>query len=309
MAATKHKLHTLLHDVSSDDYHGCRHSWSSSQIKDINKNEKYFHKKYILREIEKKHIPAFDTGNYFHTGILEPHLLKKVCAIYPGSKKFGARWDDFKEKNAGKTIISGKQIQEVDNLIRGVKKCPVSMGRLRNIKPEVSLFVEIHIHAGEIYAPFYKKRLTRDGWVKHESKIHKDAVRLVVKVRADGLASTYVVDLKSMSGDPEDAETIETTISNLVYDLSASLYLDLFTLEMPEMREFIWIFASKDQGVAQCWKSDRENVLIGRIKWSKGILKLAANIRAGWKFEPYMGEIGPAYWERKHLKETDTDLL
>ena len=307
---TRHKLHVLHEDLSSDDYHGCKESYSSSQLKEILKSEESFHEKYVLRTGTKEHRDAFDTGNYYHTAILEPHLLKKQFVVFSGQKRFGSKWEAFKEANKNKTIITAKQLREAENLISGTKKCPVAMGRLKQGKSEISLFVEILVHAGEIYAPAYKKRLTRDGWVKEEGKVPtKGSVRMVLKVRADRLAERFVLDLKSMNGNPKIPDDIQGIISNFVYDLSAAMYLDLFSLELPSIQDFIWVFASKDQGTSKSWRASKLNVMVGRVKWSSAVKKIASNTLEGWAFEPSLGEIDPAYWELHHLKEKDTDLF
>ena len=56
-----------------------------------------FYKEYITKEIPRKEVSAFDVGTYFHTAILEPHLLEKECAVYPGAVRRGKEWDAFKE--------------------------------------------------------------------------------------------------------------------------------------------------------------------------------------------------------------------
>ncbi len=77
-------LHKLIHDLSSDEYHATPGTYSSSQFKDLLDDEEIFINKYIKKTIEKEDVPAFGTGNYFHTGVLEPHKLKSEYVVFQG---------------------------------------------------------------------------------------------------------------------------------------------------------------------------------------------------------------------------------
>ena len=155
--------------LSNAQYHAAEGFFSSSQFKIANEDIELFHKKYITKEIvDKEGNPAFDIGTYFHTAILEPHLLDKECVVMPGDIKTrrGEKWNVFKAANEGKVILSANDYLKAQNLIAAAKDSPVLTDLLKGGESELSLF--------------------------HEFK------GLKCKVRADyiNLEQGYIVDLK-----------------------------------------------------------------------------------------------------------------
>lgn len=300
-------LHRLIRDMSSEAYHGSAGTWSSSQLKDIIDDEEVFIKKYIKKEIPREEREAFDTGTYFHTGVLEPHKVSKEISVFSGKARYGKVWDDFKAKNKGKTVITSKQKEQGDGMIKAVKASPVSMEYLKG-EPEVSLFVQLVVWRGKIYAPFYGKVLGRNGW-EDSKPPGKGGFELVVKVRADCLGDTFVSDLKSTSGKATQKFSVRNSISKYKYDLSAALYLDLFSLIREEVSAFIWIFASKENPCAAPWIASERNILVGRAKWSWAVKRLADLAAAEWQIPDYLREAEPLQHELDWLIEKETDLL
>ena len=87
-------LAIIIKNMSNADYHKQHapedHYYSSSQLKTILDDAETFKKKYITRELEDKSSnPVFDIGTYFHTAILEPHLLNEECAVFTGARRAG----------------------------------------------------------------------------------------------------------------------------------------------------------------------------------------------------------------------------
>jgi hypothetical protein len=300
-------LHRLIRDMASDAYHGIADTWSSSQLKDIIDDEEVFIKKYITREIARAETSALDIGNYFHTGVLEPHKVAKEIAVFSGKTRYGKNWDIFKKKNAGKTVITTKQKEVGDGMIKVVKSSPVSMSYLKG-EPEVSLFVEILVANQKIYAPAFMKALTKDGWTK-VTKVPKQGYRLTMKVRADCLGDNFVSDLKSTSGRATQPYSVRQAISKYKYDLSAALYLDLFSLVREEISAFFWIFASKENHCAATWMASENQILVGRAKWSWAVKRLADLAAAEWQIPDFLREAEPLSHELEWLKEKETDLL
>lgn len=303
----KANLHKPVKDLSSEVYHGLTGTWSSSQFKDMLADEELFIKKYIKREIAREEREAFDTGTYFHTGVLEPHKIESEISMYPGKVRYGKDWDAFKAKNAGKCIITPKQKEQGDGMIKAVKASPVAMDYLDG-DPEVSLFVELTVWQGAIYSEKFGKMLTPDGWAPAKGKIGK-GYSFIVKVRADCLGKTYVSDLKSTSGNARDEHSVRGSISKYKYDLSAALYLDVFSLVYPSVREFIWIFASKESPCAATWRATRNQILVGRAKYSRAMVKLADCAKANWEIVDCLREAEPLPYEMEWLRQRDTDLL
>lgn len=303
----KKNLHKLVKDLSSEHYHGLTGTWSSSQFKDLLDDEDVFIKKYIKKEIERVEREAFDTGTYFHTSVLEPHKVKDEIAVYPGKIMRGKEWDKFKAKHPGKMIIRENQKSQGDLMVSAVKDSPTAQEYLVG-DPEVSLIVELAIHRGQIFSPQFKKVLLPSGWANHHQQPEK-GFKIHVKVRADTLGETFVSDLKSTSGNARSEDSIRNSISKYKYDLSAALYLDMFNLIRPNVREFVWIFASKGSKSAASWRASRNNILVGRAKYMRAMIKMADIAHANWELVDCLREAEPMPYEMEWLRQKDTDLL
>lgn len=306
----KKYLNVLTYDLPNEDYHGPEFSWakSSTQFKDLLDDEDVFIEKHIKKTVEKEESAAFDVGTYFHTGILEPHKLKIDCVVFPGKVRRGKDWEIFKAKHKNKAIVSNTQKEQAEGLVRAVKRSPVAQEYLVG-KPEVSFFAELNIYRGEIFAPYYGKKLTRNGWVDGPNKRNEKAYVVYVKVRADCLGETFISDLKSTTGNARSNKTMREKISYYQYDVSASLYLDMFSLHLPKVREFIWIFASKDSYNSKTYVASPTNILVGRAKYMKALIKLADCAANDWQSVDYLDTLEPLPYELEVLVEKDIDLL
>lgn len=300
-------LHRLIRDMSSDTYHSTVGTWSSSQLKDINEDEEHFIKKHVKKEIAREDNEAFGTGNHFHTTMLEPHKLASEFVVFSGKARYGKNWDIFKKKHSGKCIVTQKQVEVSNEMAKAVKASPVSMKYLKG-EPEISLFTKLVVSGGHIYAPQFKKKLLREGWVPYSKEIGK-GFELIVKVRADCLGSDFISDLKSTSGKATSHHSVRLSISKYNYDLSAALYLDMFSLMKESVQDFIWIFASKTNPCAAAYRATEDNILVGRAKWSWAVKRLADLHAANWEIVDYLREIEPLPHEREWLREKDTDYL
>jgi exodeoxyribonuclease VIII len=308
MTSSKVEVNKLITDLSSADYHGLLNTFSSSQLKDAYEDIELFHKKYILKEIEKEHIPAFDVGTYFHTAILEPDKLSSECEIYDGIRR-GAAWDAFKEKNKGKAIITKAEFQQAEGLVRAVQNSPIAMNRISQGMPEVSAFAVLNIVGSQIFSKEKKLILGKYGWEPYKNKIDK-GTEITIKVRADLLASDFVLDLKSTSGNAKNDHVVKTKVSSYNYDLSAALYLDIFSLVTGRKYDtFIWTFASKDYYNSKSYIASNNNVMVGRAKYRKAIMNLADGIESNWTFTDSIGILEPQSYELEHIKENgESDL-
>lgn len=308
VAKIKKLLHKPLYDLDINEYHGMSGSYSSTQFKDLLDDEDVFIAKYIKKEIEREENVAFDVGQVFHTGILEPHKMKNDCIVYPGKIRRGKEWDKFKQKHGRKTIVTQSQKEQADGLISAVKDSPIAQSYLDG-QAEVSIITEIHIVDGQIFAPYYGKMLTIDGWVEGPKKKPKEAFVIFVRVRADMLGGTYISDLKSTTGNAKSNKDMREKISRYHYDLSAALYLDMFGLQNEDLQDFVWIFASKDLFNSRSYKASETNIRVGRAKYMKSMLKMAECASNKWQSVDYLDTLEPLPHELEHLKEKDTDLL
>lgn len=300
----------IYRDMPSSQYHTIRDTYSSSQLKDLLEDPEIFYKKYILKTIERESISAFDVGTYFHTSILEPDKLKAECAVYGGIRR-GKEWEAFKEANANKAIITQSELTQAEGIVEAVRNSPVAMNRISRGEAEISAFVPIVISKGEIFSEDGKSIVGKYGWEKTSIKIDKkNCVHLTIKVRADLLADTYILDLKSTTGNCKSEVSMRRKVSDYQYDLSASLYLDMFSIATGRtISEFLWTFASKDLFNSKTYIASEENVMIGRAKYRKALLVLASCISDKWQFEDAIGILKPNVWELEHIKPKSEDLL
>lgn len=295
----------IIKNLPSSEYHNPERGYSSSQLKDILEDEEVFYKKYISKEIERASIPAFDVGTFLHTSVLEPEKLEEECAVYKGVRR-GEKWETFKKENANKVIITDSEYLEVSGMVKAINDSPVSKGRLSRGEAEVSCFAEVYVYGSEVFSS--KGKLTLDGWDK-TSKIPKKSLELKLKVRADLLGSDFILDVKSTRGNCKSENAVKKKIGDYHYDLSASLYLDVFQLAGAKVEDFIWLFASKDLHVARCWKASADNLKVGRAKWRRAVVNLADAIERDWKFEDSMGLLEPMPWDLEYIKPRGEDLL
>lgn len=305
------KLAGLVEDMSSDDYHSHPNTFSSSQLKTILEDPEIFHRKYIAKTEEKVGGAHFDVGTYFHTAILEPHKIKSDCAVYEGIRR-GKDWDKFQIDNKGKCIVTKSEMEQAEGLVRAVKDSPVAMGRLSRGRPEVSAFVDVSVSCGDIFAAEGDKVLGKYGWETSKGrKVNKKKCRVIaLKVRADLLGESFILDLKSTTGNAKDERTMRASVSKYSYDLSAALYLDMFSIATErEMSEFIWTFASKDHYNSRSYIASEDNVRIGRAKWRKAVLTLSDFMDNNWTIEDSMGILNPNIYEVEWIKEKVEDLL
>ena len=295
-------------DLTSDEYHGLSGTYSSSQLKELEDPE-YFYQKHILKTIPRKSIPAFDVGTYFHTLILEPHLIESECAVFKGVRR-GKEWDAFQATHAGKTIITDTEFTIVTRLADAVRNSPVGMGFVKRGKPEISAFIKICVYNGEIYAGG-DKRLTIEGWVETERYPAADmGVWIWLKVRADSLGEDFVADLKSTTGNTKDEKLMRNKIFDLNYHLSAALYLDVFEIALKRpMKKFVWIWASKDVFNSKSYVGSVDLIKIGRKRWMNAVHALARGLNTGWDFPDYLAELDAPVWEMDILKPKAEDAL
>lgn len=310
--APEYVLHTLIDDMSSETYHGIAGTHSSSQLKDLLDDPSIFIRKYIEKSIEREDVPAFSVGNYFHTGVLEPDKLLTECAVYPGKVRRGKDWDRFELKNKGKVLLTSSMKEQAEQLITLVQDSPVAMGFISRGTPEVSLFTEIWVYGGEVFAPKYDKMLDVEvGWIDYNcSDIidPKKVVKFVIKVRADSLGDDFILDLKSTTGNAHSERSMRGKISYYQYDLSAALYLDMFSLQQLRNR-FIWTFASKDCFNCKSYAASPTNIKVGRAKYRKALVTMAELKRNNYQLYDYLGILEPENYELEILREKDTDLI
>lgn len=278
------------------------------------KDPEIFYNEEVLGNKKPMTGSALNIGTYFHTAILEPHKLDEDCAVWKGFRK-GKEWEAFEKEHGHKAIITGgAELDAAMNCVNAVKASPIAMKYIKAGMAEVSAFLPVEVYRGRIYyytqvvKGYNAKVLTREGWASVNFNPKSATVKIGLKVRADciGLDDGYILDLKSASGDVKNVFIIQGKISELDYDLSASLYLDVFgAANNSVFHTFIWTFASKDKGICKNHKASYNQILVGRAKWAKAVIDLAKNMKRNWKFVDEMSEIGPKEYEMEWITRGD----
>lgn len=296
--------------MSSEAYHSHFNSFSSSQLKTILDDPEIFYKKYVIKEIEREEMSAFDIGTYFHTSILEPDKLQSECAVYTGVRR-GKEWESFKLLHKGKAIITSSELTQAETIIKAVKASTIANEYLSKSKVEVSCFNLIYVYLGDVYCNGHI--LTEKGWYINETGYkfaQKKGVEILLKVRADALGEDFILDLKSTSGNVKNDHLMRSKVSSYSYDLSASLYLDMFSIESGKTYEkFIWTFASKDYGNCKNYVASEKNIKVGRAKYKKALVLLSEYLKNNWQFKDELSTLEPQFFELEHLNyEKGVDL-
>jgi hypothetical protein len=299
----------LIYDLPNKEYHGGEGIYSSSQMKAMIEDPEVFYKKYITKELEQKRIAAFDIGTYFHTAILEPHKLEEECAVFTGGIRRGREWDAFLSEHGNKAIITQAEYETAQKMIEAVKASPICMGVLNGSKSEVSASIVIYVYSNSVFTIKDNElyRLFLGGWCKDQTDIEEVlewGTRVQIKARADSINVDrgIVSDLKSTTGNVKSLHEVKTTVASYDYDLSAAFYMDIFSMCAGRTIEaFIWIFASKDAGVAKAYQASTDSIKVGRAKWRKAAIDLAFYINRDWKFTDSLGEISPVLYNMEWL--------
>lgn len=305
---------SLVRDLPSNEYHSHPNTFSSSQLKTMLEDPEKFYKEYITKEIPRKEASTFDVGTYFHTAILEPHLLEKECAVFSGAIRRGKEWDLFKEQNKGKAIITTSEHASALNIINATKNSPVCMSFIDGYEKEVSAFLDVYVLDKKV---FYTHNnvlyiLKRNGWREDTSysleTLKEFGVKIRLKTRADAIsfAQNTISDLKSTTGNAKSEYQMRSKIDAYSYDLSAALYLDIFSgASGVEMKYFVWLFASKDFFNAKAWVASEKNIQIGRAKWSMAVVELAHYLSNDWTISDSLGTLEPSFFQNEFIEKIE----
>lgn len=209
--------------MNNAEYHADLTHLSSSSLKLLLQNPAQFYMEYVLGKRQDSNKPAFAEGSYTHTLILEPEKVSDY-AIYPGLRRFGSQYDQFKIDNAGKTILTG--VQEAHGQL--YKKA--YLGRAEAVK------------------------LLSGG--QPEFTMMAERLGVKVKARADyiNFDQGYIVDVKT-TGLPSGPEFFKNQVDEYCYDLSAALYTGIAGSKYDKEFEFYWVVISKCDLDCQIYKA------------------------------------------------------
>lgn len=251
--------------MSNEAYHGDTSAFSSSQLKTMLESPEMFYQQYILGRKKAMDSPALRIGNAVHTKILEPEKFEDEYALYNGVRR-GAKWEQFKNDNENKIILSDKEMVQVDVAVDNVFNTDATLPYINGGQPEVSLFTEL------------------------------EGVK--IKVRADYINETmgYIQDIKTTS-DLVNETNVRKKIAAFDYDLSAALYLDAFQKAGAKIDSFIWVFTSKNYQSCKVFKASEEMIENGRIKYKRALKSISEYQAKNWNIANDVVEIDPIEYD------------
>jgi len=227
----------IYKELSNDKYHAEKEHLSSSNLKMLLKDTNQFYKDKILGEKEPLKGAFLDEGNYAHSLILEPHRIDTEYLFFEGNRKAGKDWKAFEEKHkdSGKIILSAAQKIKVENWVASFKKRPEAVGLVDGADNEFSLFSEM--------------------------------LGTPLKVRADiiNIEKGFIADIKTTASDP-DVDTFRFTVEQYGYDLSAALYVDMFSRKYEKDFDFYFIVLGKRTLTCEVYKASDLTLGKGRKK-------------------------------------------
>ena len=216
-------------------------------------------------------------GTYVHTAILEPHLLEEECAVYTGKVKRGREWEEFEEKNKGKTIITASQKRVADKMLNVYNSSVVLLGKHPNEKEvKVSSF-----YTGGVAEETLTTTL--DGMpIK---------VRFDYRKEFDSFGS--INDVKTTYADIKWArkEEIEKVCRDWMYDLSAALYVDAVEKVTGKPHDFYFTFLSTSDYGVRIVKASEQFLSEGRRKYKEAIALIQEGERTGEWYSNTIEEI------------------
>ena len=243
--------------LSNEKYHAEQKHLSSSNLKLLLKDSKKFYKEKILGDREPIKGNNLDEGNYAHTLILEPHMIEEDYEFFPGNRKAGKEWKAFSElhKDSSKIILSAAQKLKVENWVERYKERPEAVDLVEGSEKEFSLFAEM--------------------------------LGVPLKVRADviNIEKGYIADVKTTAYDP-DVDTFGFTVEQFGYDLSAALYVDLYSRRYGKDFDFYFIVLGKRTMTCEVYKASGLTLGKGRTKMMNAIKIYKACMASGKWEEP-----------------------
>ncbi len=218
------KLQLGLNNCTNAEYHGDKSYISSSGLKTLLESPEKFYKENILGEREpQEENPNFIEGSLTHSLILEPEKVDQEYAFFPGMRKQGKEFEDFKVANEGKVIISAAQSGRCKAYLRAYQNLPTAVNLIKGGFPEYSICQEIK--------------------------------SVPLKMRADyiNLDAGYIIDVKTTSH-PAEVESFKLTIEQYKYELSAALYALIAETYYGRPFEFYWLVIGKKDFDCQVYR-------------------------------------------------------
>lgn len=230
--------------ISNEDYHADKKSLSSSNLKTLLKDPQQFYKEKILGIREESNKSFFAEGSFVHSLILEPEKVKDEYAIWPGLRKQGKEFHEWKEQQTAKTILSKPQELRCGKYFAAYKRQPAARKLIKGTESEYTIVTEL------------------------------EGIKCKMRADAINLEKGYIVDVKTSSFG-SDIDSFRGAMTNFSYDLSAAFYLDIASKHYGKPFDFYFLVISKTELTCDVYKVSFKTLTIGR-KLYKNALKLYA---------------------------------
>lgn len=184
--------HCYSAEMTNEEYHSLPDSVSCSGLKEVLRSPAHY-QAYLNNRREDNGI---NIGTALHCAVLEPHVFINDYVVYTGGRRAGKVWEEFKEQNAGKQIMSEVESAQVEGMVASVKDFadfPL-WDAIRKGQSEKSIF-----------------------WIDPETGIK-------CRMRADSLNPFTTFDLKTT--DDARPEKFLRQLMSMNYDLQAAMYTE-----------------------------------------------------------------------------------
>lgn len=175
-----------------------RVNWSTLKL--LAKSPAHYRDNLINGRADKS---VYRLGRVTHMHVYEPERVRGELAVWEGGRRYGNEWDAFVEENAGREILTAKEVSEVRAIANAVRSDPHAQKYVNGGKGEPTLLWDHVIPAfGDLPEYVFK-----------------------MKGRPDFIASCgAIVDLKSTKNAHPDKFASDSW--NFGYHAQAALYVD-----------------------------------------------------------------------------------
>lgn len=263
--------------VSNDLYHSDREYISSSGLKLLLEDAREFERIYVKNEPrESRNTASLDFGSYVHGLILEPHLIEQEFAVYDGTQRRGAKYEQFCEENEGKTIITKSQAVQAQKAVEIFNNSKVWTKDSNGNDKEAYI------------SSFFTKGKAEETLAGELDGV-KVKVRFDYRKEFDSFGS--INDIKTTSYDINTKRDIEKISALWGYELSAALYCDMVQKYTGKKHDFYFCYINTKKSMVRLVKASEQMLEAGRLKYKQALKMLKGARETGEYFEKGIQEI------------------
>lgn len=234
-------MSNILTGSTNVEYHANKTHLSGSNLKMLLKAPQQFYVERILGQGEQQEErDVFSEGSFVHSLVLEPDQMAHY-AVFSGLRKAGAAWEQFKEANKGKTILSMPQVNRCEALAKSALAMPTAI------------------------------KMLSKGCAEHT--MVADILGVLCKARADwiNIEDGYILDVKTTAM-PSDKDVFAQTVSEYEYALSAALYCQIAYEVYGKLFDFYFLVLSKADKGANIYKASSDLLSFGAARMTTALV-------------------------------------